>query len=156
MSNQDDDQFDIRTISAEDLARKCPELYFGSRGPSSEGIASRVVEGALILGATNVQVFKLDRWQFICANHDWLSTPTNAGTDETSIFERPWAFTEAGINWNRSEVWVRVFSEQAFTLSQQSYVVVNGDPGSESDARARTRSLGQFERIIGYIFTNAI
>ena len=146
---------DLPTRNLDDYLRKRQDMYFGSRGANPESIASSVAEGALTLGARRTMAMENDGWWFVCADTDWLQVATVTGADEESVFARLFAFPEAGVNWHRSEVMTRVFSDQAFSVSDGRIFHVKDGPLTDAEIHSKVAALGSWARVIGFHFTAA-
>ena len=138
-----------------DYLRKRQEMFFGSRGANPESIASAVAEGALTLGARRTMVAESGGWWFVCADIDWLQVPTIKGVDEESVFRCLSAFPEAGVNWHRSEVMTRVFSDQAFSASGDRVFRVKEGALSDDEVLRMVAELGSWSRVVGFHFSAA-
>ena len=147
---------DLHHVSLEGHLRRCAEMYFGSRGPNPEYIASHIAEGALILGARSTLVTHREGWWYVCADVDWLRIPTTDGVNEQTVFQTIWAFPEAGVNWHRSEALARVYSDKAFSISEDAIYRVKGDLPTDQALRVHVSRLGSWSRIIGFRFQNAV
>ena len=143
---------DIPKVDIEKHLLRNQEMYFGSRGASAEHIATSIAEGALILGARRTQVTEHDGWWFVCADLDWLGISTVDGVDEESVFRTTWGFPEAGANWHRSEVFARVFADQAFSVSEKNVYRVKGDRPDHQTIVQKVEALGDWKRVIGFHF----
>ena len=118
---------DIKVIKAEEHVIKRQEMYFGSRDANPESICSAIAEGALILGAKEINIKEYSGWWLVCANVDWLNLPSKIKTDKKTIFERFYGFPEAGVNWHRSEIMAKIFSECCFTILNDELSLVSGE-----------------------------
>lgn len=152
MSNKSYSTNQIPKVNVEKHLVKQQQMYFGSCGANPVGISSSIAEGALILGAGSTLVTRRSDWWFVCADVDWLLVPTTSGLDDKTVFETVWAFPEAGLNSIRSEVFARVFSDQAYSLSERDLHRVKGDFPDDQTILANAKTLGDWKRIIGFRF----
>ncbi|MDJ0710803.1 MAG: hypothetical protein QNJ14_10450 [Woeseiaceae bacterium] len=155
MPNREYTADDFPALDVDAYLRERQDMFFGSRGANPESIASSIAEGALTLGARRTMVTKNHGWWFVCADIDWLQVPTVEGVDEQSVFDGLCAFPEAGINWHRSEVMIRVFSDQAFSASGERIFRVKDGSLSDDEVLQMVAELGSWDRVVGFHFTAA-
>jgi hypothetical protein len=154
MSKKEYTEDDIKLTKLEDLLSRKPEMFFGSRGPNPEHITTAIAQGALILGANKIQIENKEGWYLICADVDWLKTPSIKEVNEISVFENIWAFPEAGQNWHRSEVMTRVYSEGAFSISGEEVYEIKPTIPPINTIKEMVSSFKEWSRIIGFKFKN--
>jgi len=143
---------DISIVSVDSHLKRNQEMYFGSRGANPEAIATAITEGALVLGARRTLVAHEKGWWYACADIDWLKVPTHKKVDESSVFETIWAFPEAGVNFFRSEVFARVFSDRTFAADQDAIVRIKGELPTNEELRKQISILGSWHRVIAFEF----
>ena len=118
---------DIKVINAEEHVIQRQEMYFGSRGANPESICSAIAEGALILGAKEINIKEYKGWWLVSSDVDWLNLPSKIKSDEKLLFEKLYGFPEAGVNWHRSEIMAKIFSECCFTVLNNELSLVSGE-----------------------------
>jgi hypothetical protein len=94
---------DLKPLNVERHTVKNQHLYFGSAGATAPAICSRIVEGALILGSQNVNIFQEGDWSLIVSDVDWLSAKSDSKSSPKNAFSGLFPFPEAGINCCRFE-----------------------------------------------------
>jgi hypothetical protein len=144
---------DIEILNAKDVIKKRPKMYFGSRGINAESICSYVSEGALILGAKNVDIAVENEWYFISSDLDWMSVETQiAEVNEDSLFDNIFGFPEMGVNCFRWEALTHYFSDATFTTSNGETKTILGSESDRLDYLSYIESIGKRGRIIGFKF----
>lgn len=147
---------DIKIIQVEEHLVERQEMYFGSRGANPEAICTSIAEGALILGAKETNIKEKDGWWFISADLDWLKVTSSAQVNETTAFDTTHAFPEGGINWFRSEVMAKVFSDSCFTYAGGEPVLISGDLPDASKIKELHEYSGAWARTIAFKFHKKI
>lgn len=136
----------------EDMLLRYQRLYFGANGANPRSICAMVADGALALGAKRVLVAEENGWWYVCADVDWLEIPTVSGTSSVNVFDTIWAFPEGGEKAFRWEVFCRVFSRCAFSLSDEGVRRISGQLPSDEDLSVAAAKLGAWRRVIGFVF----
>ena len=145
----------METPSLESFLSRNAERFFGSRGPNPRAIASAVAEGALLLGARACLVTDVEGWWYVCADIDWLDASAMRDVDEETVFDTCWGFPEAGTKWHRSEVFCRVYSDAAFSVSGERIFRVKGSEPTDDQVLETVKRLGDWRRVIGFRFTRS-
>lgn len=142
----------IKVIKAEEHVIKNQKMYFGSRGANPEEICSAIAEGALILGATETNIKNHKGWWLVSSEVDWLKLPSIIEIDEKSIFERFYGFPEAGVNWHRSEIMAKIFSECCFTVAYNDISLVSGEMPESNTLKVLKEYSSKWARTIVFKF----
>jgi hypothetical protein len=93
-------------------------------------------------------------WWYVCGDLDWLKVASVEGVGPTTAFETIWPFPEAGEKAFRWEVFCRVFSRHAFSVSGSDIYSVTGEIPSRESIEAEVTQLGEWQRHIGFVFNH--
>jgi hypothetical protein len=146
---------EVQLLPTEEFLRKHQEMYFGSGGANPRTIASAIAEGALLLGATAIQIQEKNGWWYVCANMDWLEISTAKGMTSETIFNKTWAFPERCANCVRAEIMARVFSAATFTVKANTVFRVSGELPPNPEIIQQISFLGNWERVLAFKFQSA-
>ena len=80
-----------------------------------------------MLGAKETIIEASDGWWFVSSDIDWLGVTSKVTVNEATAFETTHAFPEAGVNWHRSEVMARIFSDCCFTVFNNKSILISGE-----------------------------
>lgn len=147
---------DIEVIDVGKHLVEKQEMYFGSRGANPESICTSIAEGALILGANETNIKEKDGWWFVSADLDWLNVSSEVQVNETTAFDTIHAFPEGGVNWFRSEVMAKVFSDCCFTNSSGEPVLITGKLPNANKVAELCSYTGGWARTIAFKFKKKV
>ena len=117
---------DITPVDPADHVRRYVERYFSSGEFNVAEVIAQIVQGALILGAADVEVAKLGTWRVIASSEDWL--PADRAT---AAFSSLAPFPESGRNGFHSEFLLTVFARSVLTVGPDGTDVVKGSSSDE-------------------------
>jgi hypothetical protein len=130
----------LKTINAIDHIRTHREMYFPDGKVSPRTLARRLVDDALILGATRCGCLNRDDWWLVWADKDWLDVSPDGGL--LALFSKIVPLPEAGVNAMRSEILLTAFADDVLVSEGHDLTVVHTRVNGEAAIKDFERAFG--------------
>lgn len=123
MSQQPDAEF--TTGSPIEAVRKLEHRFFRNGPFEVHILIGLIVEEAVLMGAADVLVRRLEDWWWLASSLDWLTEDDRDVSKHA--FERVQSFPQGGVNSMRPEVLASAFCRDVVTIASSGPTVIAGE-----------------------------